>query len=122
MSERQAIGKDFGEGKYIKFEDGVTRTVLITNWGAEQGETKFKENGKEVIKTVELFCADVLNADGKAYNPGEKCIESASICFKISIKPFILEAQNKGETTLHLRISRKGVANDTTYFIEKIIK
>jgi ERCC4-type nuclease len=121
MSERQKIGKDFGEGKYLKIEDGDERIVLIADWGSETRETKFKnKKGEEEIKIVEYFCADVLFADGKRYEVGEKVLETSSINFKLAVKPFVLKAQEDGKNTLGLRIIRSGSSKETTYIIKEM--
>ena len=106
------IEKDFGTGMYLSWEDGETKEILIANWGCYEKETKYG------IKTA--FRASVLLADGKEYKLGEKIIDTTSINFQRTIKPYLLRADAENKLSLLLEISRKGENTKTVFFIKEL--
>jgi hypothetical protein len=106
------IENDFGTGFFVSWADGETKNVMLANWGIYKKET---DQGPKIA-----FRASVLILDGKEYCLGEKVIDTTSINFHKTIKPFILKAEKENKLTLQLEISRKGDKRNTVFFMKEI--
>ena len=115
--EIKPIDTEFGEGEFVNWKDGETKIVVITNFGQYKKEVKL-QNGDKVIK--DALYADVLKVDGQEFPIGEKIIDTNSVNFIKSIKPFLIGKDLK--SAVCLKISRKGQNKETTYFIENVDK
>lgn len=104
------ISEDFGTGKFVSWEDGETKQVLITNWGQYVKKT---DDGNKIA-----FRAAVLNMNGREYLLGDKIIDTTSMAFHKEIKPYVLDADKLKQMVLNLEITRKGDKMKTTYFIK----
>jgi hypothetical protein len=114
QQKRQPLTKDCLEGKYVKWEEGESKIVVLGNWGQVKKEFKNKDGSVNETLAIE---ADVYNIDGKEYVEGEKMISQSSFAFKKAIFPLL---ENSEHQAIKLRIVNTGKKNAPAFFMEKV--
>lgn len=104
----KADWKALGEGKFLNWEDGETKIIVLHNWG------QVDRDGRLNLE------ADVLKIDGVEIKVGEKIIRTNSINFIKAVKPHLQAAEKEGKNAVLLKISRQGLQANTKYFVEKV--
>ena len=103
-------------GNFIKLEDGVPKTLLISNWRAQD---KFKdEKTDELKKGIEL---DVWKEDNAEFD--ETTLKSwtvTSIRAMSKLKPIIEQAEAKGQEKVLIQVVRVGTGKKTEYSIKLV--
>ena len=104
----KANWKELGEGKFVNWEDNETKEIVLYKWGQvdRDGEINLE--------------ADVLRINGEEFSIGKKLIRTGSRKFVNVVKPFLLQAEAEGKNAILLKITRRGIANNTNYFVERI--
>lgn len=113
--EEQPIDPSIGwsdavAGKFIKFDEGVPKTIVITNWGFKKKPAMDKKDEDKIA-----FCADVIEEEGKGC---EKIMDTTSIRLMSKLRP-ILEKKNSTER-VKIQIIRVGDKFDTQYSVKEL--
>ena len=99
------------EGRWVKFEDGQTRELVVANPGS------VKKEFKSGITTQIEF--DVLELDGEKQELGDKVWDVSSNKLIMRLRPIIekMQASNK---PVKLKVTRVGIGVDTNYAVKEI--
>jgi len=98
-----------GVGHYIGWDDGESKVVVVTNWGEISKE--FKGDMKPGLGM------DVLKIGDAEFALGDKVIETSAVSLMNALKPFLAAADAAKTTVLKLRITRRGMNQNTIYAV-----